>query len=219
MTAHEFVHELQSQMEAVLTGLDELPVAPLDQAAHEALIDLLKIALKSEIEASEVSAFWMPTTPELDVKLGLARQCGDEARHYEMIQQRLQQLGVDVRRLNPVAHGYSPLYHYLRTLHSTVERLAAGQFAREGIAQKRNRQFVDWLESTGDEATARMYRETVTPEEDAHHEFAVQMLQKYANTPDAQERARAAMLRTLELADELRDLAVSRTGVSAIPGS
>jgi hypothetical protein len=161
----------------------------------------------------------MPTTPELDVKLGLARQCGDEAKHYEMIQHRLQQLGVDTRRLNPVAHGYSPLYHYLRTLHSTIERLAAGQFAREGIAQKRNRQFIEWLETTGDAETARMYRDTVQPEEDAHHLFAVHMLEKYANTPDAQERARGAMLRTLELADELRDVAISRTGVTAIPGS
>ncbi len=219
MNGAEFVEQLQREMDAVLAKLDTVPVAPPGQEYASAIQELLKIALKSELEASEMAALWMSTTPELDVKLALARQCGDEARHFLMIQQRLQQLGVEARNLNPVAHGYSPLYHYLRTLHSTAERLAAGQFAREGIAQKVNLQFIAYVEQSGDEQTARMFRETIAPEEDAHHEFAVRMLQKYANTPDAQEKARAAMHKTLSLADELREVAAERTGAAVIPAS
>lgn len=219
MEASVFVAELRRELDAELLKLDELPVAQPGQQPQEALVDLLHMALKSELEASDIAALWMSTTVELDAKLGLARQCGDEAKHFELIQQRLEGLGAPARGWNPVAHGYSPLYHYLRTLHSTIERLAAGQFAREGIAQKRNRQFIAWLEQIGDEPTARLYREIVQPEEDAHHAFADQMLHKYANTPEAQEKARQALRKTLALADELREVAVQRTGLAAIPGS
>lgn len=219
MDASAFVAELRRELDAELLKLDELPVAQPGQQPQEALVDLLHMALKSELEASDIAALWMSTTVELDAKLGLARQCGDEAKHFELIQQRLEELGAPARGWNPVAHGYSPLYHYLRTLHSTIERLAAGQFAREGIAQKRNRQFIAWLEQIGDEPTARLYREIVQPEEDAHHAFADQMLHKYANTPEAQEKARQALRKTLALADELREVAVQRTGLAAIPGS
>lgn len=219
MDANSFVAELRRELDAELIKLDELPVAAPGQNPRDALIDLLKMALKSELEASDIAALWMASTVELDAKLGLARQCGDEAKHFELIQQRLAELGVDARGWNPVAHGYSPLYHYLRTLHSTIERLAAGQFAREGIAQKRNRQFIAWLEQIGDQETARLYRDIVQPEEDAHHSFADQMLRKYANTPEAREKARQAMQKTLALADELHEVAVQRTGLAAIPGS
>ncbi len=219
MDAAAFVRQLQTEMDAVLIKLDDLPVAPVGMDSRAGVIDCLKLALKSELEASEMAALWLPTTPELDIKLALAQQCGDEARHFVLIQDRLHQLGEDASKYNPVAHGYSPLYHYLRTLRSTVERLAAGQFAREGIAQKRNRQFISYLEQVGDTGTAEMYRATVAPEEDLHHLMAVEKLLKYANSAESQEKARVAMHRTLELSDEMRELAALRTGVNAIPAS
>lgn len=43
---------------------------------------MLQVALVNEISVSEVAAAWMPTTPEIDVKLALARQAGDEAGHF-----------------------------------------------------------------------------------------------------------------------------------------
>ena len=36
------------------------------------------MALKSELEASELAALWMPTTPEVEVKIALARQAGGD---------------------------------------------------------------------------------------------------------------------------------------------
>lgn len=218
MNGEEFTQQLLEEIDQVLRRLEQIPVASPERDSREAIVDLLKIALKSEIEASEIAALWMPTTPELDVKLGLARQCGDEAKHFWMIQDRLQQIGVDAQAYNPIAHGYSRGFHYLRTLHTTVERLAAGPFAREAVAYRRNRQFISYLEQAGDTATVELYRQTIQPDEDFHHLFGVQKLKKYANTPDLQARARQAVQRTLELDEELREVFIGRTGTIAIPG-
>lgn len=218
MTGEEFVAQLQREIDRILSKLEEVPVVPPGQESRTAIIDLLKFAMKSEIEASEIAAYWLPTTPELDVKLGLARQCGDEAKHFWMIQDRLKELGVDASNHNPIAHGHSRSYQYLRSLHGTAERLAAGPFAREAVAYRRNRQFIAYLEQVADEGTARLYRDTIQPDEDFHHLFGVRKLQKYANTPEAQSRAREAVQRTLELDDELREVFVGRMGTIAIPG-
>jgi hypothetical protein len=47
--------------------------------------ELLAGALKKELEAAEEAAVWMASERDVDVKLALARQCGDEARHYRLI--------------------------------------------------------------------------------------------------------------------------------------
>ncbi len=218
MDGLSFVQQLDAELQHALAPLAAAPIAPTGEK-QKAIIELLKMGLKSEIEASEIAASWMLTTPEMEIKLGLARQCGDEAKHFALMQKRLLELGVDARQLNPVAHGYSPLFHYLRTLHPLVERLAAAQYAREGIAKLVNAKFIEFVEEAKDTRTAALFRETVQPEEAAHHEFARQMLAKYANTPELQDKARAAMRKTLELADELRELASHRLGTAAIPGS
>src|SRR3954452_21144244 len=85
---------------------------------------LLKLALKNEIEASEIAALWMHSAPELDVKLALARQAGDEAKHYRLVEERLAALDVPVGSVDPLAEGYTPLFQYLAGLDSTIERVA-----------------------------------------------------------------------------------------------
>ncbi len=213
-----FAEELRNEVAIALRKLDEVPVVEPGVEPKAGVIDLLKIALKNEIEASEIAAFWMHSTPELDAKLGLARQCGDEAEHYKLIEKRLQDLGFQLSGFSPLAGGYSPLFQWLKTLDTTVERMAAGPFAREAIAVKRNNQFLAFLEAVGDTASATIYRDQVNPDEEWHHNFGVAMLHKYATMPELQERARRAAHRTLEMADELREAAVARTGVCAIPG-
>ena len=62
---------------------------------------LLGLALKNELEATECAAAWIASTPEIDVKLALARQAGDEAKHFRLIQRRLDELGVDSACFDP----------------------------------------------------------------------------------------------------------------------
>ena len=74
------------------------------------------MALKNEIEATEIAARWLVTTDDAEVKMAFARQAGDEAKHYRMIAERLRELGVDIDGFNPLAKGYGPLFMYLDTL-------------------------------------------------------------------------------------------------------
>ncbi len=73
-------------------------------------VRLLQIALANEISVSELAAAWMPSTPEVDIKIALARQAGDEARHFQIVEDRLKGLGFDVASFTPP--GPNPLFEY-----------------------------------------------------------------------------------------------------------
>ena len=182
------------------------------------MVNLLKVALKNEIEAAEIAARWMVTSDPVDVKLAFARQVGDESKHYRMVAERLKELGFDARAFNPLAKGYGPLFQYLDNLKTTVERVAAGQFTREAIAVVKNRQFIEFCERAGDQATATMYRDVIEPDERYHHELGRRLLLRLARDGATQDAARRAARRTLELAEELQVKALATAGIHHAPG-
>jgi rubrerythrin len=205
VTAAEFVRRLDAENQTRLAGL--APDATLKPEVQGALNvpNLLRVALKNEIEATEIAARWLVTTPDVRVKLALARQVGDEAKHYRMIAERLRQLGFDPATPDPLAQGYGPLFQYLDTLETTVERVAAGQF-------------IEFCERAGDRETAALYRDVIEPDERHHHELGRALLSELAATADAQTAATTAARRTLELADELQKKALATAGIHHAPG-
>ncbi|MDP9001936.1 MAG: ferritin-like domain-containing protein [Myxococcota bacterium] len=211
---HVFLAELDAQNR---DALDRIGAAAAREPGDDVTVaKLLILALKNEIEATECAAGWIATTPEIEVKLALARQAGDEAKHYRLIEKRLSELGVDTSEFNPAPR--SPMLEYLTSLAKTVERVAAGQFTREALAVVRNEEFVRFCASRGDHATAAIYREVIQPDERHHHELGRRLLAKLAVDDDAQELARAASHRTLELAEELQEIARMKLGISHAPG-
>ncbi len=218
MTAAEFVAQLDAENQAALRGLE--PDATLKPEVEGALNvpNLLKVALKNEIEATEIAARWLVTTDDVAVKLALARQVGDEAKHYRLIAERLGALGIDASTIDPLTGGYGPLFKYLDTLTTTVERVAAGQFTREAIAVVKNRQFIEFCDRVGDKDTAALYRETIEPDERYHHELGRRLLLRLAASPEAQAAATAAARRTLALAEELQKKALATAGIHHAPG-
>src|SRR6185369_3004656 len=132
MDANQFIQDLEA------FKADRL--FPIVGAARTALTDgtpgdakkLLQVALANEISVSEVAAAWMPTTPEVDVKIAFARQAGDEAGHFRLVAERLTALGFDAAAFT--MPGENPLFQYLKGLTTTVERVAAGLFTLESIA-------------------------------------------------------------------------------------
>ncbi|HKP86669.1 MAG TPA: ferritin-like domain-containing protein [Blastocatellia bacterium] len=217
LTGEEFADELDRENRAALERLAGLNAAG-DAPETLTVERLLRVALKNELEAAEVAALWMGTTSELDVKLAFARQVGDEARHYRLISERLAELGVDASRIDPREGGYSPLFEYLRALQSTAARVAAGQFTREGIALVRNQAFIEFCQSRGDHVTAALYREQIQPDERHHHELGRALLTRYGVTADEQSVARQAAVRTLELAEEIQEMARLKAGITRAPG-
>ncbi len=177
---------------------------------------LLQLALKNELEATECAAMWIPTTREIDVKLALARQAGDEAKHFRLIADRLAALGVDAGDFDPRPH--SPMLQFLATLQTTVERVAAGQFTREALAVVRNEEFIRFCESRGDAGTAALYRDVIQPDERHHHELGRRLLGRLATDAATRESARMAAGKTLELAEEIQEIARLKMGVSRAPG-
>jgi len=217
VSGEQFVAALAEENRIALERLGRLSSA--GEAPRELAIEqLLRVALKNELEASEIAAIWMTTTSELDVKLAFARQCGDEAKHFRLIAERLRALKVDPDRIDPREGGYSPLFEYLRQLQSSTARVAAGQFTREGIALVRNQCFIDFCEARGDRETAALYRDQIQPDEQHHHEMGRRLLELYATTENEQQVARQAARHTLELAEEIQEMARLKAGISRAPG-
>lgn len=210
----EFVAEMTATVWQLLDVRDAA-LAHLKEAVQRAdMKQLLRGALRAELEASEIAALWVPVTPELEARIAFARQCGDEARHYTLIERRLHELG----GIAGVREAPSKLFRYLAGLGTTVERVAAAQFTREAVGYKANELFIAFCEQAGDHATARLYREEIQPDEKRHHEWGQNLLAELAQEPHAQAIARQAILTTLSLADELRSLAAGRMLVETVPG-
>jgi uncharacterized ferritin-like protein (DUF455 family) len=218
MTPEEFVKELGERNQDVLVRLTPDATLKPEVSGPLNVVNLLKVALKNEIEATEIAARWLVSTDDISVKMAFARQAGDEAKHYRMIADRLRDLGFVAQDFAPLGKGYGPLFHYLDGLTTTVERVAAGQFTREAIAVVKNRQFIEFCERAGDRVTASLYRDVIEPDERFHHELGRSLLLRFAVTEDAQEHARRAAARTLELAEELQAAALKTAGIHHAPG-
>jgi 1,2-phenylacetyl-CoA epoxidase catalytic subunit len=225
LTPKEFIAELDAQNRAALQRIATMNATPPGSMREvpppsEALsvARLLKLALKNEMEATECSAAWISSTEEMDAKLAFARQVGDEAKHYRLIQKRLIDMGVDVAAFNPFAQGRSSLASYLLELRGTVARVAAGPFTREALALVRNDEFIHYCEQSGDATSAALYQDVIQKDEEYHHELGRTLLLRLATTDEAQAAARASSRRVLELAEEIQEVARMKAGIAHAPG-
>ncbi len=214
MSVESFLAELDERSAEALRRIGV--AAAREPSGDVTVAKLLLLALKNELEATECAAAWIGTTREIDVKLALARQAGDEAKHFRLIEVRLVELSADTSAFAPGPR--SPLLQYLASLETTVERVAAGQFTREALAVVRNEEFIRFCVSRGDEATAALYRDVIQPDERHHHELGRRLLARLATTEAERQLARRASERTLELAEELQEIARIKLGVSRAPG-
>ncbi len=217
MSAAAFVQELEASNRKLLAKLGEL--SALGGTANEpagGIVPLLRIALANEISVAELAAMWTPTVTDWDMKIALAQQAGDEARHFQLLEGRLEKLGVSLADFTPP--GENRLFAYLKSLSTPVEKIAAGQFTLESIAYQVNDSFLRYCELVGDKETAALYRHNIQPDELYHHQLGLRLLEKYATTPETQLRAREAANRTLEIAAELRAAAAKKLGTGCFPG-
>jgi 1,2-phenylacetyl-CoA epoxidase catalytic subunit len=213
-----FVQELEKDVHEKLASLDLLKEPELGAIDPSEIVRRLKMALKNELEASEIAAVWIPTTPEVEVKLALARQVGDEAKHYKLIEDHLRHMGADLSAFNPAEGGYGPMFQLLAGFRTTVERIGAAQFTRESLALKKNEQFMEFCEAAGDHATANLYRESIQPDEEWHVHLGRTVLEKYANTWALQTLARRAVEAVLDLAVKIQNKQLKEMKVSHAPG-
>lgn len=215
--AKEFVARLVDEIHTLFAQLGDRETLESESGGNMEVVPLLKLALVSELEAADIAAHWLPDTADIEAKTIFAEQCSDELNHYNLIMERLDELGEDMASFDPLAEGYSPLFHYLRTLRTTEERIAAGPFACEAVAEVRNAQFIEFCRSVGDDKTAELYEDVIHPEEIHHHRRGREYLEKIAHSAEIQDRIRAATLSSLAIADELQSLTEKTTGLHHIP--
>src|SRR5574341_674535 len=110
MTGEEFVSEMNEALWKVLSVRDAALAGLKAAVGRGDMQQLLRGALRNEMEASEIAALWVSSTSEIEVKLAFARQAGDEAKHYMLIAEQLSELGFDTRGFWPLAGGHSKLY-------------------------------------------------------------------------------------------------------------
>lgn len=216
MDATAFLQELDAFKAERLSPIIGAGQTSLLSGASGDAEKMLQVALVNEISVSELAAAWMPGTPEVDVKIALARQAGDEAGHFQLVADRLAALGFELAGFRPPAAN--PLFDYLRGLSTTVERLAAGLFVLESIAYSVNENFMAYCHQRGDAETVRIYREYIQPDELRHHKLGRQLLAKYATEPQSQQRAKEVVGRVLEIATVARAQAAARMGTACLPG-
>ncbi len=216
MDGNEFVNQLKAENESILSKIDEPPMAS-GIPKGELLATLIKMALKNEIEAAEIAAEWVSTTPELHAKLALARHAGDEARHYQLIEEKARAMGISLDGFGPLEPP-SPVLSYLRTLTTTPERIAAALVAREAMGGRRNVQFLAFLDRIGQRDLAALYRDVINPDEDRHHFSGCAVLAELATAAETQQAARRAARGLLETGDRVRSNALQSTGAPVIPG-
>lgn len=217
MSAEAFVRELEASNQELISKLGEHgALAGTAAGPRTGIVPLLRIALANEISVAELAAMWMPTVADWDMKIALAQQAGDEARHFEIVEGRLKKLGVSLNDFTPPAEN--KLFAYLKSLRTPVEKIAAGQFTLESIAYQVNDSFLRYCELVGDQETAEIYRRQIQPDELHHHRLGARLLEKYATAPEAQLRAREAATKTLEIAAELRAAAAEKIGTACFPG-
>ena len=213
-----FVDELKRHVAEKLASLDLLKDEESGPADKSEVIRRLKVALKNELEAAELAAFWIPSTPEVDVKLALARQAGDEARHYHLIEKHLEAMGVDLAGFDPSAGGYGPMYALLREFGSTVERVAGAHFTREALALKKNEQFMEFCGRAGARETVELYRNHIQPDEAWHVDIGHRFLTRYASSAEDQDKARRAIEAVLDLAVKIQRKQLQELKLSHAPG-
>ena len=193
------IHEIEASQEA----------APVDRASffaeremseHE-LVEFLSFQAYYERRAAEFIGKWLADTPERDAFLYLAQQVEDEANHYELHMRALAKRGVtsiDNYKLEPEWEAWIDAWY--PTGDDTIERVAAHNVTGELGAYTAFLEIKDRLP-----ADVQKNFERILPDEQFHMKLGRKVLEKYCVTEDQQERARARVMRTLELQQAARE--------------
>lgn len=204
-SADQFVSELDAKNQdpknlVSIPRVIEALSAGLAKESFEAE-GVLRLIIKSTMEAAEVAALWVSDCEDLEMKLSLAEQCGDGARQCRQVAARLAELGLPA--YDPREGGYSKLFAFLRSLQTPEERSAAGYVTAKGLSIARLQALMTFCSDKGDSQTARLLGEGILTHERRYYEEGKRLLVQVALNEESQARGRRAAYRTLELATEM----------------
>jgi len=201
MAASEtFVTELDAKNQASIQRVMDALTAGLAKETFE-VTDVLRLVIKTTIEAAEVAALWVSDCADLEMKLSLAEQCGDGARQCRQLAARLAQLGTAA--YDPRDGGYSKLFAFLRSLQTPEERSAAGYVTGKALSMARLQLLATFCSDKGDAESAGLLADGILTQERRWYEEGRRLLGEVALNEESQARGRRSAYRTLELATEM----------------
>jgi hypothetical protein len=198
--ADTFVTELDAKNQASIQRVIDALGAGLAKEGFE-VTDVLRLVIKTTIEAAEVAALWVTDCEDLEMKLSLAEQCGDGARQCREVAARLDALGQGA--FDPRAGGYSKLFAFLRSLQTPEERSAAGYVTGKALSMARLGALAALCREKGDGQTASLLADNLLAQERRYYEEGKRLLASVALNEESQARGRRSAYRTLELATDM----------------
>ena len=195
-----FVTELDAKNQTSIQRVIDALSAGIAKETFE-VTDVLRLVIKSTIEAAEVAALWVSDCEDLEMKLSLAEQCGDGARQCRQLTARLAELGTPA--YDPRDGGYSKLFAFLRSLQTPEERSAAGYVTAKALSIARLRTLAAFCSDRADTVSAQLLAEGILTEERRYYEEGKRLLAAAATNEESQARGRRSAYRTLELATEM----------------
>ena len=197
MDSQAFAREVQERVAAFCETLGEHPPAysfiPLTN--DEMRVKAMKSRLWNEIRAGEIFGAWLKSTQERDVKAALAEAVHEEFHHAELLARALESKGAQPHDYVPLP-AQTAMFNAFEGLTTTVERIAAFSLAGEGVADYLIRLSLeteavpDWVQEP--------YR-AIHEEEETHGSYPVEVLAKYATSPEQQDAVRRAIEMSLTL--------------------
>lgn len=176
---------------------------------------LLQAALKNEWETALLTSQWVSDEQDPDLRIELARLAGDEAKHFQMIEKRLIELGHE-KKVEPLDER-TPLYHFLMKQKTTFDRVVSGPYTREALAVTRNVVFLEHCKSIDDFETIALYDE-IQNDEGFHHRIGKKYLAKLIQNDEDFNKAKAKVEETLQVVDDIQEMIVMNKGICRIPG-
>jgi hypothetical protein len=210
VTADVYVSELEFKNQESFRNLVATRYLPGLASEGLSVADALRWECKMVIESIEVAALWLADTESLSLKLACAAICGDRARHFRLLTERLAGLGLASGSYDPRQGGYSRLYGFMRSLQTAEERAAAGFLTLAGMSAVRLTGLASFCDDKGDPESARLLRESLLPEEESRVDIGRELLVAMVTADETQARARRASFRVIELLTDLYDPALFR---------
>lgn len=186
LSSVEFVERLETENREFFTSISERErtywTEPLrGKAAADALLTRW---FNEWYIGVEVIGRFVGRVPSIHMKQLLGRQIGDEAKHAQIIERRIHQLGGSVKDFKPSSEQVA-FADLLDSLEYPEEFFAAEQVTVETESVIRNEKAVERF----DAQTAKMFEEEINPDERYHVKIGYMGLKLYATTTAAQERA------------------------------
>jgi hypothetical protein len=164
--------------------------------SREQLLNSLKRQCHAELAAVHAPELSFRVCPWQDVKMDLARQMNEEARHFNMIKGHLEELGgvweddysPDLPEWNQLFSLFMLLDNrfFLDPAKEVVARSTVLNFGIEGWDHLYVQPLFLGIIRNVDETVAEIYEETIMPDETFHFSIGQRVLRNHCDRPDLQ---------------------------------